>query len=90
VPPVRRCENGAVAARRRPKRPRWGLRAVGFLLLGVVAIVTSNLQGHHTFGTLGCLVIAFVGAWVCTARGLASDWMPRREAPVDPELPSDP
>jgi peptidoglycan/LPS O-acetylase OafA/YrhL len=52
------------------RRPRWGLRALGFLGLALLAILTSIGLGGHTFGTLGSLIIGLVGAAYCSIRGL--------------------
>jgi hypothetical protein len=52
------------------RRPRWGLRTLGFLALALVAIVTSASLGHHTVGTLGSLLIGLAGAAYCSAHGL--------------------
>jgi peptidoglycan/LPS O-acetylase OafA/YrhL len=67
----------------RPARraPRWGLRTLGFLLLSAVAVLTAGLQGQHTAGTLGCLLLGLGGAAVCSARGLRgwqTTWADRR------------
>ncbi len=51
------------------KNPRWGLRTVGFLLLGMVAIFTANGLGGHSIGTAACTVIAIIGATYCSIRG---------------------
>ena len=54
-----------------PRRPpRWGLRTLGFLLLGFVAVFTAQAIGHHTVGTLGSSVIALGGAAYCSVMGV--------------------
>lgn len=56
---------------RSPARaPRWGLRTLGFLLLGVVAVFTAQALGRHTAGTLGSLVLALAGAAYCSLMGV--------------------
>ena len=52
------------------RRPRWGLRTLGFLGLAFVALVTSATLGHHTFGTLGSLLIGLIGAGYCSVKGI--------------------
>jgi hypothetical protein len=52
------------------RRPRWGLRTLGFLGLAFFAIVTSASLGHHTFGTLGSLLFGLIGAAYCSVKGL--------------------
>ena len=52
------------------RRPRWGLRTLGFLALAFVAIVTSAALGHHTVGTLGSLLFGLIGAGYCSVRGI--------------------
>lgn len=51
------------------RRPRWGLRTLGFLALAFVAIVTSAALGAHTPGTLGSLLLGLTGAAYCSIRG---------------------
>ncbi len=53
-----------------PKRPRWGLRTLGFLGLAMLALVTAVIQGHHTVGTLGSLLFGLVGAGYCSVKGV--------------------
>ena len=55
---------------RRPKRPRWGLRTLGFLALATVAIVTAINLGGHTLGTFGSLIFGLVGAAYCSVKGM--------------------
>ena len=52
------------------RRPRWGLRTLGFLGLAFLSLVTALTQGHHTFGTLGSLIFGLVGAAYCSVRGV--------------------
>lgn len=52
------------------RRPRWGLRTLGFLALAFLAIVTSASLGQHTVGTLGSLLFGLVGAAYCSIKGL--------------------
>jgi peptidoglycan/LPS O-acetylase OafA/YrhL len=52
------------------RRPRWGLRTLGFLGLALVAIVTSASLGHHTLGTFGSLLFGLIGAAYCSVKGL--------------------
>jgi peptidoglycan/LPS O-acetylase OafA/YrhL len=51
------------------RRPRWGLRTLGFLALALLAIVTSASLGHHTAGTLGSLLFGLIGAAYCSVKG---------------------
>ncbi len=57
------------AVRRPAKRKRWGLRTLGFLLLGMLAVVVSSAQGYHSIGTMGCTLIGLGGAAYCSVRG---------------------
>ena len=52
------------------RRRRWGLRAIGFLVLAMVAVVTAMAMGHHTIGTLGSLLFGICGAAYCSVQGL--------------------
>jgi peptidoglycan/LPS O-acetylase OafA/YrhL len=52
------------------RRPRWGLRTLGFLALALLAIVVSASLGHHTPGTLGSLLFGLIGAAYCSINGL--------------------
>ena len=52
------------------RRPRWGLRTLGFLGLALLAIVVSASLGHHTVGTLGSLLFGLIGAGYCSVKGL--------------------
>ena len=52
------------------RRPRWGLRTLGFLGLAFIAVVTSAALGHHTVGTLGSLLFGLIGAAYCSVRGV--------------------
>lgn len=65
--------DGIVGRARRiiwPGRKRWGLRTLGFLVLGMVALGVSMAQGYHTLGTASCTVIAVLGAGYCSVRGV--------------------
>ena len=53
---------------RRP--PRWGVRTLAFLALALLCIGVSSLQGHYTLLTLAGLLVGFIGAMVCSVRGL--------------------
>jgi hypothetical protein len=53
---------------RRP--PRWGVRTLWFLALALLCIGASTLQGHYTVLTLTGLLVGFVGAMICSVRGL--------------------
>ena len=55
---------------RKKKPPRWGLRTLGFLVLGMIALMTANAQGYSSIGTVGCTVIGLLGAGYCSYRGL--------------------
>jgi hypothetical protein len=76
-PPSEEEETG-----RRRRRPRWGWRTLGFLVLGMVALTVGGIQGHNTFGTIGCTVVGLVGAAYCSYRGVQSlinlEWVDRR------------
>jgi peptidoglycan/LPS O-acetylase OafA/YrhL len=52
------------------RRPRWGLRTLGFLGLALLAVITSASLGHHTFGTLGSLIFGLGGAAYCSVKGV--------------------
>jgi len=58
------------AGSQRKRRPRWGLRTLGFLGLALLAIVTSASLGHHTVGTLGSLLFGLIGAAYCSVQGV--------------------
>ena len=60
------------------RRPRWGLRTLGFLGLAFLSLVTALTQGHHTFGTLGSLLFGLIGAGYCSIKGLRT--VPDNEA----------
>jgi hypothetical protein len=55
---------------RKPRR--WGVRTLFFLVLAVICILASTLQGHYTLLTLAGLVVGLGGAMVCSVRGLAT------------------
>jgi hypothetical protein len=50
------------------------LRALGFVGLAMLALVTSSLQGFHTLGTFSCTIIGLVGGAYCSVRGVASGY----------------
>ena len=52
------------------RRPRWGLRTMGFLILVMVALITATTQGHHTVGTAGSTFFGIIGAGYCSIRGV--------------------
>ena len=52
------------------RRPRWGLRTLGFLGLAMLSLVTALTIGHYTFGTFGSLLFGFIGAAYCSLKGL--------------------
>jgi hypothetical protein len=55
------------------RRPaRWGVRTLFYLLLALLAIGVSTLQGHYTLLTLACLLIGLIGGMICTVRGIAA------------------
>ena len=56
----------------KPRAPKWGVRTLLFLILAVICILVSNLQGHYTVLTLAGLVVGLVGAGICSVRGLAT------------------
>ena len=51
------------------RRPRWGLRTLGFLGLAFLSLVVALTQGHHTFGTFGSLLFGLIGAGYCSVKG---------------------
>jgi len=60
--------------RERPKH--WGLRALGFLGIALVCILTSN-DGYSLLTATG-LLVGLVGAGYCSYRGLKTvTWLPR-------------
>ena len=52
------------------RRPRWGLRTLGFLGLAFLSLVVSLTQGYHTFGTFGSLLFGLIGAGYCSVKGM--------------------
>jgi hypothetical protein len=70
------------SAEQPPKRRRWGLWTLGFLILAIVALITAQMQGYNSIGTVGCFLIGFAGAAYCSIRGwkslLSLDWTKRR------------
>jgi hypothetical protein len=67
----------------RPRRPRWGLRAMAWLTLALVCVMTSNML--HAAGNSDWVLVTFTGtilgilsAGYCSIRGLASaGWLSR-------------
>lgn len=68
----------------RPRKPRWGVRAMLSLGFAFVCVITSN--SLHGGGHDGWVVVTFVGtlaglaaAAYCSMRGIASSdgWLPR-------------
>jgi peptidoglycan/LPS O-acetylase OafA/YrhL len=53
---------------RRP--PRWGVRTLAFLVLALLCIGISTLQGHYTVLSLTGLLVGLIGAMICSVRGL--------------------
>jgi peptidoglycan/LPS O-acetylase OafA/YrhL len=51
------------------RRPRWGLRTLGFLGLALLSLITAASLGHYTFGTLGSLLFGLIGAAYCSVKG---------------------
>lgn len=51
--------------------PRWGLRTLGFLILAMIAMITSQAMGGYTYGSFGSLLFGLLGAGYCSAKGLA-------------------
>jgi len=80
------ADPGSIPLRR---RRRWGLRTLGCLTVVITSIVVANVQGHHTLGTLGCIVLGVGAAAYCSFRGLQDllglEWYRRRLAsrPLD-------
>lgn len=58
----------------RPYRhKRWGLRALGFLSLALLSLTASSWPGSGGYGNLLILTglwVGFVGAAVCSVRGV--------------------
>ena len=59
----------------RPKEKRWGLRALGFLVLAAASLLVRNLM--YSSGNTDLVLLTFiglmvglVGAAVCSVRGL--------------------
>lgn len=67
----------------RPKRPRWGVRAMLWLGLAFVCVITSNAlltngNGDWVVLTFVGTIAGLAGAAYCSIRGLASGgWLPR-------------
>jgi|tagenome__1003787_1003787.scaffolds.fasta_scaffold16975560_2 hypothetical protein len=55
---------------RRP--PRWGVRTLTFLVLALLSIGVSTLQGHYTLLSLAGLLVGLGGAFFCSIRGIAA------------------
>jgi peptidoglycan/LPS O-acetylase OafA/YrhL len=52
------------------KRPRWGLRTLGFLGLALLSLVTATSTGHYTLGSFSSLLFGLIGAAYCSVKGL--------------------
>ena len=67
---------------RAPKRRRWGLWTMGFVILAIIALATAQAQGYNTLGTFGCTILGIAGAAYCSIRGWKSmirlEWANRR------------
>ena len=67
----------------RPKRPRWGVRAMSWLTLSFICVITSNVLAaadntDWVLLTFAGTVVGLVGAGYCSLRGLASSgWLAR-------------
>ena len=55
---------------RKPRR--WGLRTLALLGLALLAMLTSEIQGHYTVLSLAGLAVGLIGALICSIRGLAN------------------
>lgn len=53
-----------------PRKHRWGIYALGFLILAFAMVVVSTTQGHYTVLTLVGLVVGLAGAGWCSVKGL--------------------
>lgn len=63
-------------ARSRPRRPRWGLRALGFLVVALVGVLARG--GDYALLAAVGLVVGLSGAAYCSYRGLKDfTWLPR-------------
>jgi 4-hydroxybenzoate polyprenyltransferase len=66
----------AAAPLRRPRRRRWGLWALAFLTVALVAVLTAG-GGWTTRGALA-LLGGLLGAAYCSYRGVKEfTWLPR-------------
>lgn len=67
----------------RPRRPRWGVRAMSWLTLAFVCVITSNLlsaagNSDWVLVTFPGTLIGLAGAAYCSLKGLAgSGWLSR-------------
>jgi peptidoglycan/LPS O-acetylase OafA/YrhL len=52
------------------RRPRWGLRTLGFLTLAMISMITAAASGGYTVGSLGSLIFGVLGAGYCSVHGL--------------------
>ena len=65
-----------------PRRKRWGLRTLGFLMIALASVLTSNMrtsggQDQLPITVVG-VVVGFAGAAYCTYRGLREfNWLER-------------
>ena len=53
-----------------PRRHRWGIFTLAFLILAFLMIVVSTNQGHYTVLTLIGLLVGLIGAGWCSVKGL--------------------
>ena len=68
----------------RPKRPRWGVRALLWLTLSFASVVASSallMYGNDDWvlATFIGTVVGLAGAAYCSVRGIVSggSWLPR-------------
>jgi len=71
------------------RRPRWGLRTLGFLILAMVALIMSTVTEGYTYGQLGSLILGLGGAAYCSMRGIyaamENGLLPRRPSAREPD-----
>lgn len=67
----------------RPRRPRWGVRAMAWLTLAFVCVITSNMlaaadNSDWVLLTFAGTVAGLCGAGYCSLKGLrSSGWLSR-------------
>jgi hypothetical protein len=54
-----------------PRPARWGVRTLFWLVVALLSILASSLQGAYTVLTLGGLLIGLGGAMYSSVRGMA-------------------